>query len=181
MIGFLFFLFGVFVTLGMCVLAARSDYKSFKIPNIVPLVIILAFAVSFGVLSLTGQRDVFFKPIGVHIGAALLVLMVTGAMFALKQLGAGDSKFATAIALWVGLQGLAPFLFYMVLTGGVIAGISLSLRKWKPVKGVVEGSWIDAAQKGSGNVPYGIAIAVGAFVGFLFQGYFSLSRWEQMF
>ncbi len=181
MIGFLFFLFGVLVTLGMSALAARSDYKGFKIPNIVPIVIVLAFAVSYSVLTLTEQRDVFFKPIGVHIGAALLVLMVTGAMFALKQLGAGDSKFATAIALWVGLQGLAPFLFYMALTGGVVAAISLSLRKWKPVKNPVEGSWVDAAQKGSGNVPYGIAIAVGALVGFLFQGYFSLSHWEQMF
>ena len=181
MIGFLFFLFGVFVTLGMCVLAAKSDVKGFKIPNIVPVVIVVAFAVSYGVLEITEQRDVFFKPIGAHIGAAFLVLMVTGAMFALKQLGAGDSKFATAIALWVGLQGLVPFLFYMVMAGGVIAAISLALRKWKPVNNPAEGGWIDAAQKGSGNVPYGVAIAVGAFVGFIFQGYFSLLRWEQMF
>lgn len=169
------------MTLGMSVLAARSDYNGFKIPNIVPVVIVGAFVVAFGVLELTGQRDVFFKPIGSHIGAALLVLMVTGAMFALKQLGAGDSKFATAIALWVGLSGLVPFLFYMVLAGGVIAAASLALRKWKPVQNPVEGSWIDAAQKGSGNVPYGIAIAVGAFAGFYLCGYFNLSQWELMF
>jgi prepilin peptidase CpaA len=181
MIGFLFFLFGVFVTLGMCVLAARSDYRGFKIPNIVPLVIIGAFVVSYGVLTLTEQRDVFFKPIGSHIGSALLVLMVTGAMFALKQLGAGDSKFATAVALWVGLPGLVPFLFYMALSGGVIAGVSLALRKWKPVKKPHKGSWIDMAQKGHGSVPYGIAIAIGATLAFALSGFFSLTRWEQMF
>lgn len=181
MIGFLFFLFGVFVTLGMCVLAARSDYRGFKIPNIVPLVIIGAFIVSYGVLFLTGQHGVFFKPIGSHLGAAFVVLMITGAMFALKQLGAGDSKFATAVALWVGLPGLVPFLFYMALSGGVIAGASLALRKWKPVKKPLKGSWVDMAQKGHGSVPYGIAIAVGAFIGFIFAGFFSLARWEQMF
>lgn len=181
MIGFFFFLFGLVVTLGMCALAARSDYKGFRIPNIVPLVILGAFILSFGVLTLTEQRDVFFKPVGSHIGAGLLVLMVTGAMFALKQLGAGDSKFAAVIALWVGLTGLVPFLFYMALTGGVVAGISLALRKWKPVSDPVEGGWIDAAQKGSGKVPYGIAIAVGALFAFVYLGYFSLSRWEEMF
>lgn len=169
------------MTLGMSVLAARSDYKGFKIPNMVSLVIVGAFVMVFGVLTLTGQRDVFFRPFGVHVGAGFLVLIVTGAMFALKQLGAGDSKFATAIALWVGLQGLAPFLFYMALSGGVVAAISLCLRKWKPVKEPAEGSWVDMAQKGSGSVPYGIAIAVGAFVAFIFQGYFSFSNWEKMF
>lgn len=181
MIGFLIFLFGLFVTLGMCFVAAKSDYNGFKIPNMVSLVIIAAFAVAFGVLTLTEQREVFFRPIGMHIGAALLVLMVTGAMFALKQLGAGDSKFATAVALWVGLPGLVPFLFYMALSGGVVAGISLYLRKHKVVENPKEGSWIHAAQNGGGSVPYGIAIAIGAVAAFLFRGYFSPANWEKMF
>lgn len=181
MVGFLFFLFGVFVTLGMSVLAARSDVKGFKIPNSVSIVIVGAFVVSYGVLELTGQSDVFFKPIGSHVGAALLVLIVTGAMFAFKQLGAGDSKFATAIALWVGLSGLVSFLFYMALAGGVIAAFSLALKKWKFFKSPSEGGWIEAAQNGSGKVPYGVAIAVGGLAGFILSGYFNLDLWAQMF
>lgn len=181
MIGLLVFLFGVFVTLGMCVLAAKSDYKGFKIPNIVSIVVIAAFGVTYGVLTVLDERAIFFKPIGMHVGAAFLVLMATGAMFALKKLGAGDSKFATAVALWVGSTGLIPFLFYMSLAGGVVAATSLYLQKKKPFESPVEGSWIDAAQKGSGSVPYGIAIAIGAFASFVYLGFFSLSKWEMLF
>lgn len=181
MIGLLVFLFGVFVTLGMCGLAAKSDYKGFKIPNMYSLVIIGAFAVTYGVLTLTGQREIFFKPIGMHLGAAFLVLMMTSAMYALKKLGAGDSKFATAVALWVGLGGLVPFLFYMSLAGGVVAIASLYLQKKKPFQSPPEGGWIDSVQKGGGNVPYGIAIAAGAMVSFIYLGFFSLTKWEMFF
>ena len=181
MIGLLIFLFGVFVTLGMCALAARSDYKGFKIPNIVSLVIVAAFGVTYGLLALSGQREVFFKPIGMHIAAAFLVLMVTAALYSFQKLGAGDSKFATAISLWVGLGGLVPFLFYMSLAGGVIAAASLYIQKKKPFHSPPDGGWIDMAQKGSGNVPYGIAIALGALVSFVYLGFFSVSRWEMLF
>lgn len=181
MIGLLVFLFGVFVTLGMCGLAAKSDYKGFKIPNMISLVIICAFAATYGVLTLTEQREIFFRPIGMHLGAAFLVLMMTTALYAMKKLGAGDSKFATAVALWVGLNGLVPFLFYMSLAGGVIAVASLYLQKKKPFPSPAEGSWVDVVQKGGGNVPYGIAIAVGALVSFIYLGFFSVSKWEMLF
>ncbi len=181
MIGLLAFLFGVFTTLGMSALAAKSDYKGFKIPNFVSVIIIAAFIISYGVLTLTEQRDVFFKPIGMHLGAAFLVLMVTAALFAFKKLGAGDSKFATSIALWVGASGLVPFLFYMSLAGGVIAVLSLYLQKKKPFSSPSVGGWIDQAQNGGGSVPYGIAIAIGALVSFIYLGFFSLTRWEMLF
>jgi len=181
MISLLALLFGVFGTIGMCVLAAKSDFKGFKIPNIVPLVIVGCFIVSYGTLYLMGETAIIFKPLGFHLGAALLVLIFTGALFAFKKLGAGDSKFATAIALWVGASGLVPFLFYMSLAGGIIAAISLYLQKKKPVQSPSEGSWIDVAQKGGGSVPYGIAIAIGALVSFIYLGYFSLYRWESLF
>lgn len=181
MLGLLLFLFGVLVTLGMCGIAAKSDFKGYKIPNLVSIVIIGAFFVSYGGLTLLGNADVVFKPIGLHLGSALLVMMVTGALFAFKKLGAGDSKFATAIALWTGLSGLVPFLFYMSLSGGVVAAISLYLQKKKPVANPAEGGWVDSVQKGGGSVPYGIAIAVGAFASFVYLGFFNISKWELFF
>lgn len=181
MVGFILFLFGVLVTLGTCFLAARSDFKGYKIPNIYSVIIVAVFLVTFGGLELLGQREIVFRPIGNHLGAAFLVFMVTLAMFALKQLGAGDSKFATAIALWVGLHGLVPFLFYMALSGGVIGAVSIILRKKKLFVNSTEGGWIDMAQKGHGAVPYGIAIAVGAFVAFIYMGYFSPDMWTRFF
>lgn len=181
MVGFVLFLFGLMVTLGCCALAGWSDFRGFRIPNILSVVILGAFAVSYGSLYLIGQSHLVFLSLGSHIGAALLVLLITAALFALKQLGAGDSKFATVIALWTGLPGLAPFLFYMSLAGGVIAAISLVLKKWKPVKSPREGGWIAKAQEGHSSVPYGIALALGAFAAFIFQGYFDFSKWESVF
>ena len=186
MIGFLFFLFGLLVTIGMCGLAAWSDFKGFRIPNFIPAVIIGAFAVAYGVTYLTGQQDVMFSPLRVHLSAAGIVLLITMTMFGLKVLGAGDSKFATAIALWTGIvPGLPAFLIYMALLGGVIGGISLALRKWKPLKlplnGVLKDTWPQKAQEGHNAVPYGIAIAGGAIVAFFVHGYFSLEKWAAMF
>lgn len=181
MIGFLFFLFGVLVTLGMCAMAAVSDFKGFRIPNIVSVVIIIAFVLAFGVTSLTGQREFIFGTYASHGAAALVVLVVTAIMFCLKQLGAGDSKFATAVALWVGLSGLAAFLFYMAMAGGVIAGLSLALKQWKPLKNPPAESWLAKAQEGHPSVPYGIAIALGALASFVYTGYFSPDKWQSMF
>ncbi len=181
MIGFLLFLFGILVVLGLCGLAAWSDFKGFRIPNIIPLMIAGAFFVVFGVLTLTEQRALVFGPIIPHLGAAAIVFLVTGFLFALKQLGAGDSKFATAVALWLGLSGLVPFLFYMAFAGGLIGVASLYLKKKKPLKSPLAGSWPDKAQQGHPSVPYGIAIAVGTLAGFIFRGYLSPSVWETMF
>jgi prepilin peptidase CpaA len=181
MISFLIFLFGILVTLGMCVLAGKSDYKGFTIPNSISLVIIGCFVVTYGVLTLTHQSDIVFSPLGHHIGAALLVLMITAALFAFKKLGAGDSKFATALSLWIGLGGLIPFLFFMSLAGGVIAAFTLYLQKKKPFKTCAEGGWVDVAQKGGGHIPYGIAIGFGALMAFLNVGYFDVSNWESFF
>ncbi len=181
MIGFILFLFGVIVTLGMCGLAAWSDFRGFRIPNIVSLVILGMFIVTYAGLSALGEREIIFMPLKSHIGAALLVLVVTLAMFALKQFGAGDSKFATVIALWVGLSGLVPFLLYMSLAGGVIAIISLVLKKKKIFTNPPEGSWIDKAQQGYPSVPYGIALALGALAAFIFEGYLDFSRWSEVF
>lgn len=181
MVGFVFYLFGVLVALGMCGMAAWSDFRGFRIPNIVSLVILGAFVVAFAVLTLTGQRDVVFLSVTSHLAAAAVVLAITGLLFALKQLGAGDSKFATVIALWVGLPGLVPFLFYMAMSGGLVAAASLALKKWKPIKNPPEGSWVAKAQEGHPSVPYGIALAIGALAAFLFQGYLSPQTWQEMF
>ncbi len=180
MIGFLFFFFGVMATLGMCGLAAWSDFKGFRIPNIVSLVILGSFVVAFGVTALTGQGSVIFGSLQSHIGAAIIVFLVTLAMFALKILGAGDSKMAAAVSLWLGMQGLIPFLFYMSMMGGILAAISLLLKKYKPLKSPPKDSWLEKAQEGVNSVPYGIAIAAGTLVAFVFLGYFSPSKWSEM-
>ena len=179
MFGFLIFFFCVLATLGMCGLAAWSDFKGYRIPNIVSAIIIGSFALAYTVLLFTGQKEVIFFSLKSHLGSFFIVLIVTMAMFAVKILGAGDSKMAAALSLWLGFPGLTPFLFYMALTGGILAAVSLWLKKHKPMKNPPAG-WVASMQEGGGNIPYGLAISVGALVAFFFNGYFDPAKWAEM-
>lgn len=183
MFVFLLFFFGLLVTIGMCCLAAWSDYKGFRIPNLVSLVIIAAFAVSFGATQLLvdDPSATIFGNWKSHIGSAVVVMLITMLLFALRLLGAGDSKFATAVSLWLGLPGLSFFLFYMAFIGGLLGVASLVLKRWKPLKNPAEGTWPAKAQEGHNAVPYGIAIAAGAFIAFIYRGYFNPELWQAMF
>lgn len=181
MIGFLFFFFGLLVTVGMCGLAAWSDFKGFRIPNLVSILIIAAFAVAFGVTTLTGQDQLVFNALKSHLISAGAVMLVSMLLFSLGALGAGDSKFATAVAVWLGIPGLSPFLFYMALIGGLLGVASLVLKRFKPFKNPPEGTWLAKAQEGHNAVPYGIAIAGGALIAFMMRGYFSPTVWGNMF
>ena len=184
MIGFLFFFFGVMTALGMCGLAAWTDFKGYRIPNVVSVIIVVAFIVAFSITSMTGQNEIIFASWKSHLGAFVFVLFVTMAMFAVKIMGAGDSKMASAVSLWLGWSGLMPFLFYMTMTGGLLAVASILLKKYKPLKtplpAFIAGTWLEKAQTGVNKVPYGIAIATGALIAFIFLGYFSPEKWSDM-
>jgi prepilin peptidase CpaA len=172
MIGLVVYVFAFVGVLGLCALAAVQDFKGFRIPNVIPAAIVGLFVFAFGVTSITGQSSEAFSPFLSHLMAGFIVLALTGGMYAAKLLGAGDSKFATAVALWTGLSGFAAFMFYMAVAGGLLGGAALLMRKYKPFKTVPEGSFLDKAQRGENAVPYGIAITFGAYVGFAFAGYF---------
>ncbi len=172
MILLIIFLICVFVTLVVGGLAALSDIKSMTIPNVYSLYVIAAFFVAYGALYLGGQQDVF-SPFLSHIISAALAFVVTLGLFAMRIIGAGDSKFATACALWLGVKSLLAFLFYMTLSGGVLGIVALYIKRKKPFKSPVEGSWVYQVQGGADKVPYGIAISFGMLVAFMHAGYFS--------
>ncbi|MCC6597244.1 MAG: prepilin peptidase [Alphaproteobacteria bacterium] len=165
-----FFLAFVFVALAAGVLAALSDLRGMVIPNVLSVIIISAFFLVYVVLWFGGRDDVF-APFLSHVVAALIVFCLTLLMFFFKGLGAGDSKFGTAFALWVGLKGLVPFLFYMALVGGALGVLALVLRKWKLIPNAKEGSWVARVQAGENSVPYGVAIFSGALASFVKLGY----------
>ena len=166
-----FYIFCFLVVAIVGALSARSDFCGLKIPNWHSAAVIVVFVVFYGVLWLVGRDDVVMS-LSSHILSALIVFGVTLAMFASGALGAADSKLGTAFALWVGLKGLMPFLFYMALTGGVLALFALALRKWKPIAEPAKGGWVASVQGGESKVPYGIAIVIGALASFVKIGYF---------
>lgn len=173
----LVFLSSLFASSAVLVLAAYSDFKQFTIPNSYAASLIFLFIPSFCLLYFFQNDVVIFSSFQSHIFAFLIILAVTVLLYAFKLLGAGDSKLMAAVGLWLGLSGLVPFLFYMSLTGGVLAGLTLYLRKNPKFPKAAEGSWLNAAQEGDQRLPYGIAISVGALMAFVMNGYFNPQTW----
>jgi len=163
--------FCALIALGFGGAAAWSDYARMSIPNLYSIAIIIAFVPIFAATTYLAPDVQFFESWKNHLMSFVGVFAFTYLLFVLKFIGGGDSKLITAYALWTGFAGLMPFLFFMALVGGVLGLVTLGLARSKPVKKPVRGSWIDKAQKGKGEVPYGIAIFSGAIVAFWQVGY----------
>lgn len=158
--------------LGIGVLAAWSDLRGMTIPNLHSALVLAAFPISCGAAWLAGA-DVFGSVLSHALGFGIVFGLTLG-LFALKVMGGADSKLASAYGVWVGLPGLAPFLFYMALAGGILAVAALLIRHFKPFKAPAKESWAGQLQNDASKVPYGVAIVFGAFVSFWFLGYLDM-------
>lgn len=168
-------IFCVIIALGFGFAAAWSDFKGLIIPNLYSLLILAAFVPAYAAVHFLAPESGYFQSGASHLISLGVVFAVTYGLFALKAFGGGDAKLCSVYALWVGLGGIAPFLFFMGITGGVLGVVTLYLNKNKPVKEPRQGSWVAKAQEGSRDVPYGIAITIGAVFAFVYTGYVSPS------
>ena len=139
--------------------AAVRDLTSYIIPNWISLALLAGFLPAAWLAWKTGVP-------ALHIGQCLMVgfaVLAAGvAMFALNWLGGGDAKLLAAAALWIGWQGLAAFLFWTTLAGGVLALVLLTVRRRTAPAGEAPATWVDGLLRKGAPVPYGVAIAVGA-------------------
>lgn len=165
-------IFCVLVALGFGLASAWSDFNGLTISNLYSAAIVAAFIPAFLAMSFMAPEVAYFASWKAHLLAFGLVFGVSFLLFFTNILGAGDSKLASAYALWIGMVGLPSFLFFMTVCGGVLGLITIVIRKTKPVKNPKEGSWIAKAQEGVSAVPYGIAITFGAVIAFYQIGYF---------
>ncbi len=166
------FLICVFLTLAIGILAGLSDVRSMTIPNSYSIYVIALFFVCYGALYFTGYEGVFAS-LWSHILSAGLTFIVTAILYSMKIIGAGDSKFGTACALWIGARYVPVFLFFMTLFGGLLGVAALYIKKKKPFENPKLGSWVDQVQGGKEKVPYGVAITFGMLLAFIYSGYFS--------
>lgn len=175
-----FILLGVYglaltVAVGALLAACVTDFYTMTIPNILPALLAAAFVVAYGAgwgIS-HGGGEVIFAPLHIHALAFGLMLFVTFLMFAFGIWGAGDSKLAAAIALWIGLAGIVPFFITMSLAGlALILGNFVFSRTRFAIPGCGERSWVARVRRGERILPYGIAIAIGAISAFAACGYF---------
>jgi prepilin peptidase CpaA len=150
--------FAAIFVLGV-VYAIVTDIASLRIPNIVSIVLIVAF---IPYMLLGGTQTIW-----PHFAVAAAVFAVLFLSFTMGWLGAGDVKFASVIALWAGPQHGPAFLVYFALLGGLFAVMLLVLRSAQNTYPII--ATYPVLHKLSGwarnkIMPYGVPLGIAALL-----------------
>ncbi|TCO78687.1 A24 family peptidase [Marinisporobacter balticus] len=159
------------IVLIICVL---TDIKERRIYNKVIFPSLLLAFLSH--LNLGGWQNLYTSLIGFGVGFGLLFIP-----YFLGGIGAGDVKLLALIGALKGPSFVFYTSLYMAIAGGIIAFILLFLQKrlhitlqglffylYSLKHGIKVPSFIDNHDL-SNTYPYGIAIAIGAFVSLVFE------------
>lgn len=147
----------------LVIIAGLHDLTTMKIPNWISGLLILAYfptALALG-LPLTEMATA--------LGVGFAALLVGMGMFALRWVGGGDAKLMAAAALWFGLSGVAPFVLYTALIGGGFCLVLLAARARLQVLVANAPGWMARLMQPEGDIPYGVAIAMGALLAYPFS------------
>ncbi len=138
--------------------AASSDLFTMTISNRLSLALTGGF---FLLALITGMS---LPALGMHLAAAMLVLVAAFIFFALRWIGGGDAKLVAATALWFGFAHLLDYLLYASLFGGALTLLLLQFRRLVLPPVLARQPWIQRLHGASAGVPYGIALAAAALV-----------------
>lgn len=138
--------------------AAASDLLTMLIPNRISLALVAGFAL----LAVTGPMS--WPEIGLHVGAAALVLTVTFTLFAFGVIGGGDAKLAAATALWLGFDGLGDYLLVASILGGGLTLAILAVRAYPLPMRIARLPFALHLHDAKTGIPYGIALAAAALL-----------------
>jgi len=148
----------VFAVLPALLIAAAGwDLASYTIPNFLQAALIAAFLV-FAFSS--GMTTTQFSQ---HLIAGGLGLAIGFTVFAFGFVGGGDAKLFMSIALWFGLGGMADFALAASVFGGVLTLGLLSFRKLPLPATFTNQVWLMRLHDEKAGIPYGAALAAGAF------------------
>lgn len=148
----------------LVILGGVRDLASYRIPNWISLALIAGFPVAAAASLAAGLP---LSAIGLAVAAGAAALVAGVAMFALGWIGGGDAKLFAAAALWIGWPAAGTYLAVTALAGGALAMLLLSLRSpmVRPLA-LAAPAWFARLAEPGENVPYGVAIAVGALAAF---------------
>jgi len=145
----------------LVIIAGLKDAVSFTIPNWISVAAALAFVPA----AMAVGAD--FPAIGVHLSIGAAALAAAIGMWSLRWIGGGDAKLFAASALWLGWPAIGLFALVTALAGGGLAVALLNLRSgWARAFVPVGPRWVERLREHGGDVPYGVAIAIGALVAF---------------
>jgi prepilin peptidase CpaA len=121
--------------------AAFTDLRRRQIDNWLNAAIALA-APFYWWASGMGWAD-----IGWQLASATIAFAILAVLFALRQMGGGDVKLLSALALWIAPLWFLRLLIVMALLGGVLTVVMLVQHRLRRRQGRIK-------------VPYGVAISV---------------------
>ena len=137
---------------GVLMWAAVSDVKNRRIPNRSVLLVLGLFILWACLHPLNAFVD------SLIVGGGALVICY--ALYAFNVIGAGDAKLLSGVALFAGTPYLGPFVMGTILSGGMMAVISLASR---PTRAIVLFQLRGRGDFGRG-IPYGVAIGIGGII-----------------
>lgn len=137
--------------------AAIWDIASFTIPNYLQVGLLAAFALLMIVHPL-GAGD-----FGMHLLAGFIGLVAGFTLFALGYIGGGDAKLFACMALWFGLDDLLGYTLVASVFGGALTLGLLAMRNWPLPAPLAAQNWLLRLHDDSEGIPYGAALAAGAF------------------
>jgi prepilin peptidase CpaA len=149
--------------------AAIIDLRTRRIPNKLSLAGILAgIAVHTFYSGLDGSLE--------SLGGMGLALVIGFLLYTIGWLGAGDAKLLAAVGAVVGLPHILEFLFWITMSGGLVAIVAMALhgvlqrklKRWWVTLALSLSSrrWahVPKTEEESVEVPYAVSIALGAAV-----------------
>ncbi|MCP1336869.1 A24 family peptidase [Futiania mangrovi] len=151
-----FLLFSIFPL--VMIAAGISDLASFRIPNLMSIVLAAAF------LPFALAAGVGWAEIGMSYALGVGILVLGFALFAAGIAGGGDAKLLAASAIWVGASDFLLYLLAVALAGGALCLVLLLARKAPFPAGWLKADWVRRLLRpddGARDVPYAVAMAAG--------------------
>jgi prepilin peptidase CpaA len=149
----------VLVALPVLLAAAGAwDLASFTIPNFLTAALLAVFAV------FAFSAGLGLHAIGWHLLAGFLGLVFGFALFAFGYIGGGDAKLFAVTALWLGFRDLMPYALIASICGGALTIAILLLRQMPLPLILTRQAWIAKLHDAGSGIPYGVALAAGAFI-----------------
>jgi len=148
----------VFFVLPMLLLAAAAwDLASFTIPNVLQALLLAGFAIFALAVHMNALT------FGEHLLAGFVGLAAGFTLFALGYVGGGDAKLFACLSLWLGLHDFAPYALIASVFGGALT-LALIAARGFPLPGFLASQgWILRLHDEREGIPYGVALAAGAF------------------
>lgn len=144
----------------LVIAGALSDVTTMTIPNWISAALIVAFFPA----AFAGGLPI--GEVAAHVGVGFVALLLGMVMFALRWIGGGDAKLMAGAAMWLGLAGAPQFLLWTGLTGGLFALLLMQARAVGQVYVGRAPRWVGRLLEPKGDIPYGVAICVGALAAF---------------